>query len=497
MKTSRLEIAGLAAILALAAALRIYALNADLWYDEILTLTQFVRLPAAELAQTYGSLNNHILYTWLAKLSVVLFGEHAWSLRLPAVMFGLGSIWASWRLVRESGLKATALVVALLLAVSYHHVWFSQNARGYTGMLFFAMLGSLCLLYALRSGRMAWWLAYGLCSAGALLVHLSAAFLVAGQAIAILISLFASESPRPVWMARLGGSLAAGALCIAVTLTVFLPLIPGMVSAFGAVSGDAPDVVPKDSTVSQWTNPLWTAWEMVSSFGVIGLLLPVAGAFAIWGAVRLLKLEPVVWGGLLLSIPFTLAALLFAGMRIWPRYFFIDIGVLLACAVAGAFAFAEQTPSLLPNTWRNFVTANRLKTIGAALLVGASIPLLLSNYRYPKQDFSGPMRFIAASEHAGDQVVTAGLADVAYGRYLAPGWSSITKAEQLDAVLRRGPLWVVIAFPDHLEAHHPDIQAMLQQRFDMLHKFKGTLAGGSVMVWRSRDGAQLVRDGAP
>ena len=82
-----------------------WGLNQELWYDEIVTLTDFVRRPAHELFVSFGSLNNHLAFTWLAKASTAAFGEAPWSLRLPAAILGLFSIWAVWRLIRFTDLK--------------------------------------------------------------------------------------------------------------------------------------------------------------------------------------------------------------------------------------------------------------------------------------------------------------------------------------------------------------------------------------------------------
>src|SRR5689334_20857671 len=92
----------LLAICALALVLRLVKLDAELWYDEILTLVQFVRLPLGELLTTYTSLNNHIAYSLEAKAVIALFGEHPWTLRLPAALFGVGSVYAAYRLIREA-----------------------------------------------------------------------------------------------------------------------------------------------------------------------------------------------------------------------------------------------------------------------------------------------------------------------------------------------------------------------------------------------------------
>jgi predicted membrane-bound mannosyltransferase len=122
-------------ICALALALRLYKLGAPLWYDEILTLARFVRLPLGELLTTYTSLNNHVLFSLQAKLFSSLFGESAAVLRLPAVIMGVLSIAALYQLARKEVGSWDARLTAILLAVSYHHIWFSQNARPVTQSL--------------------------------------------------------------------------------------------------------------------------------------------------------------------------------------------------------------------------------------------------------------------------------------------------------------------------------------------------------------------------
>ncbi len=98
---SKSEWIGILAILALALALRVVGLDAPLWYDEIDTLVRYVRMPAGELVQSYDSLNNHMFFSLQAQASVALFGEHPWALRLPAMLWGVASIWVLWRLARE------------------------------------------------------------------------------------------------------------------------------------------------------------------------------------------------------------------------------------------------------------------------------------------------------------------------------------------------------------------------------------------------------------
>ena len=66
----------LGAILALAAALRIWGLNAPMWHDEIQTLVTHLNLGWGEMVQSY-SMNHHYLHNILSKASMAVFGERS------------------------------------------------------------------------------------------------------------------------------------------------------------------------------------------------------------------------------------------------------------------------------------------------------------------------------------------------------------------------------------------------------------------------------------
>ncbi|HTG84625.1 MAG TPA: glycosyltransferase family 39 protein, partial [Gemmatimonadales bacterium] len=122
---SRMVLAGL---LIIGLALRLHDLGVGLWFDEIQTMVDYVRLPLGQILTTYDSQNQHMLYSVLARLSVDLFGDSGWSLRLPAALMGTASLWATYRLASRLTSEREALLATLLLTFSYHHVWFSQNA---------------------------------------------------------------------------------------------------------------------------------------------------------------------------------------------------------------------------------------------------------------------------------------------------------------------------------------------------------------------------------
>ena len=140
-------------------------LNSGLWFDEIWLLRDSVRVPLATLLTRFESDNNHPLYSLAAWLSTHALGEAAWSLRLPAVLFGVASIGMMWRFADRVAPRSEALLATTLLTVSYHHVWFSQNARGYTMLLFWTLAATHFLVASYESGHRRDWIAYGVCTA--------------------------------------------------------------------------------------------------------------------------------------------------------------------------------------------------------------------------------------------------------------------------------------------------------------------------------------------
>ena len=122
----------LVAITLLALSVRLLHLDADFWLDEIRATLDANEMSTLQVVASYLRSNVHLLNTMLMKLAIVSFGETEWAIRLPAVIFGTATIWAISLASRLALSRGASLGAALLLAVSYHHIFFSQNARGYT-----------------------------------------------------------------------------------------------------------------------------------------------------------------------------------------------------------------------------------------------------------------------------------------------------------------------------------------------------------------------------
>ena len=484
----------LCAILAVALVLRAINLNAGLWFDEIDTLVHYTRLPAAELLTVYPSLNHHVLFTLEAKAAIALFGESAWALRFPSLVFGVASVWALWLVAREVVSRQEALLSALMLAVSYHHVWFSQNARGYTGLLFWGLLATYFLIRAAKTPSWRLWTAYGLVSALAIHTHLSAAFFVAahgliycGVAARRLMTATPARDPASAAAEGLSGFLPLYGFVLAGGLALLLhaPLIPQMIGTFAAVAGGQS---PLDAAASaEWKSPGWMVAEVVRGLGpVLGIALPVIVVVAGFGIADLRKNAPILPALILIHIPLTLAVLVAVSMRVWPRYFFIDIGFICLFLVHGAYVIGRIAADRMGASGHWKVSGQRLGAILAMAGIAASLILLPRNYLYPKQDFVGARDFVEAQRAAKSEVVTLGLATMPYADYYAPQWREVESIDELVALRQSGrQVWLVYAFPSVTERRYKEIAGYVSRNFDRIARFPGTLGGGDVLVWRS------------
>ena len=444
-----------------ALALRAIRLDTCLWMDEIFAVTESIRAPLGAVVSSFPTQNQHMLYSLLARLSLGAFGESEWSVRLPAVFFGVGCVWSLFFLGRVLIGTREALLASTLMTVSYHGVWFSQNARGYTGLLFFTMLVTWLWIEASRRGR-TWWVWYALAGAAGLWMHLTMAFVIATHA---LIEVARLIRGRGSWTALTSIALA-GTLALqlyALSLPEFLR------TGLGEVS------LP-----SQWTSPLWAAAEAVRSLRAAfsGVAVVVAGGFvAAVGFVSIWRRSPAA--GLAFIMPGIIcgAAMIALGHNLWPRFFFFCMGFVLLIVIHGVF----RAPALLRLSER---WTERLGNGGAWLLIAASAITLPLCYRYPKQDFTGARDYVESRRRPEEAVTAAGLAAPAY-RYYAPAWSEAQSDEAFDAVAERTE-WLVYTLPPHLQAWQPRTWASIQRGFETVRIFPGTLGDGSVFVCRRR-----------
>jgi 4-amino-4-deoxy-L-arabinose transferase-like glycosyltransferase len=459
-------------ILIVATALRLYQLNAGLWLDEILTDVLFAKAPLRSIITTYESENQHFLYSVLAHISFLTFGESVWALRLPAVIFGVGSIWALYLLGREVAGPREALLSAALLAFSYTHVWFSQNARGYSGLLFWTILSSWLLLRALRESQPRLWIAYAAAAALGTYTHITMLFVVLGH---FVIYAWTFAHRREVSLNAFRGLFLGFVFAGLFTLALYALVLPQILGGAGREA----------SVVSEWKDPLWTVLEIVKGMQISfnsGIL--AAGALAVFGAglwnyartrpeiVMLMVIGPVVGAAVVVAM----------GHHLWPRFFLFAMGFAVLIVMRGAMQWAEWCIRVL--RW----PLSRSAWVGTALCAALILVSAISvPFAYgPKQDYVGALEFVRANMAPGDVVATAGLAAFPYTRLYAKDWQEVTRVEDLNGIRSRAKrTWLIYTFPTVLKSTSPDIMTSLGSDFLVVKEFYGTVGDGTIFVCRS------------
>lgn len=118
-------------ILLAAFLLRLIHLSQSLWLDEAITVVA----AAKTLPQIYYHLQLDFhppLYYYILHFWIILFGQAEWVVRLPSVIFGVGTIYFVYKITLTLFSKKTALLAALLLTLSQFHIYYSQEARMYS-----------------------------------------------------------------------------------------------------------------------------------------------------------------------------------------------------------------------------------------------------------------------------------------------------------------------------------------------------------------------------
>jgi len=132
--------------------LRLYGLGRhDLWYDEIFTVN-YARQPWFNV--------NAPLYWILLHFWTKLFGFSELSLRLPSAIFSFGSVIFVYLIAKRLFGKRAGIISSLLMGLSPFHLWYAQEARDYSMVLFLGTFSSYLLLRALKRGHRINWLAF-------------------------------------------------------------------------------------------------------------------------------------------------------------------------------------------------------------------------------------------------------------------------------------------------------------------------------------------------
>jgi hypothetical protein len=472
----RTDVIFLGILMIVAAGLRGYRLDSPLWYDEIVTLLDSVRLPLGRILTHFPGNNDHPLYSVLGRMSVVAFGEAPWTLRLPAVVLGIACVPMLYLLGVAASVRREAAAASLILTVSYHHIWFSQNARGYTALLFCALLSTYVLLRWFDTGRKRFLIAYAAATALGSYAHLTMVLVSVSQACVVVLEavLDRDSRARRHWKSVGWGFVGAGAL----TVLLYAPMIAGVRSYFGSGDGSfgvATPIWALAATLTGLQIGFGTIWAIVC-----GAVVLLAGAWSYFRERRLVALL------FLLPLPGTVLLALLLQRPLFPRFLFFGAGFVLLITVRGASAAGAMLSRLAAGR----IDANRMASAMVVLLTMAavlvSVRSLPYGYRYPKQDYEQAVAFVEQARGPTDAIALIGdPAARSVVDYLGRPWSRVYRTAEFHRLRTKGTtIWAIYTFPAYIEAGEPELWAILQDECVDVTEFEGTVAGGAISIRR-------------
>jgi uncharacterized membrane protein len=111
--------------------LRLISLNQSLWLDEA-TTALVAKMSIPDIFSKFLPADFHPpLYYLIIKIWTMVFGYSEISLRIPSIIFGLGTIYFIYLIGRKLFNEKTGLIASALLATSGLAVYYSQEARMY------------------------------------------------------------------------------------------------------------------------------------------------------------------------------------------------------------------------------------------------------------------------------------------------------------------------------------------------------------------------------
>lgn len=125
----------------LATLLRLLFMNRPLSGDEAATYYRFGFAPWKTLLFSYPWTNQHTLFNILSQFCMNLFGENEIAFRLPSLLAGIFAVpLIYWTCLFFLNSQTTAAISSFLLTLSIPHLKYTQEGRGYTMTVFFALM---------------------------------------------------------------------------------------------------------------------------------------------------------------------------------------------------------------------------------------------------------------------------------------------------------------------------------------------------------------------
>ncbi|MBW8011272.1 MAG: hypothetical protein FVQ83_08535 [Chloroflexi bacterium] len=489
--TERKALLVLASITLLTIGLRLYRLGSSLWLDEITPLLLYNDASIIQIITSFISSNNHLLNTLLVKLSIGTFGEMESTVRLPAFVFGVATIPLMYSFARLTFSQGPSLGITLLLASSYHHIYFSQNARGYSAYLFFSLLSSFYFIKGLQDDDLKNWVYYGLSMflnfASILIsIFVFTGHILVGAVMLIRIKLRGS-SPIPLFKRLTAVFAATGFL----GFQLYANAIPQMYVYMKTVY-----VSPAAGFKLFSLEFLLELWRGISvGLGTVLLLGIIPGAALVGiGLFRQLRNNWMVMA--VLMIPGILQAIfaIITGSITSPRFYILFLPLAILIMVQGIEWLSEKISKWLK---KGDDYVSRISNSLVLLISIAFIFQLGNYYSIPKQAFRESLEYIESVREADEIVIVVHIAEAGIRYYgeqynLAEGedYFYTRTIEKFDQILTANPgkeSIIVTTFHRALRIELPELFSQIEDDWVIEKTFQGTIGDGAISVWRWRE----------
>ncbi|MFA5146558.1 MAG: glycosyltransferase family 39 protein [Candidatus Omnitrophota bacterium] len=294
------------AVLLGAMSLRIWGLGAhDFWYDEINTAGSAGVIIFGWNAPLYGI----IIHFW-AKV----FGASEFALRFPSALFSVLAIVPLFHIGRKCFGDTVGICAAVIMALSPFHLWYAQEARDYSLLLFAGTVSSYFLLTAITDNSRRAWVLFLVSSVIGIYTHYFYMFL------------FLSHGICAVFFLRERSGYRAAAYFSAATAS-FLPYLPRFISKLQFVQGGFWVPLPVPGSIITTLENFMLGYNGSSSLYFISNV--IAAALVISASIYAYKRS--------LGLPFGICAVLFAAPLLiaflFSRHFFpvyLDRGLIFS-----------------------------------------------------------------------------------------------------------------------------------------------------------------------
>lgn len=379
MRENDPRVRSLAAVIALAVMLRILFLGKSLWLDEGIAVGNAwaAGLPLHVWPQWFAQLWSRSEFNMVFYFAALRFWLRAGTsesfIRLLSVIPAIVSLPVVYAIGKRLFDRRIAFVAMLLLAVHGAHIAYSQEARGYTMVVFFCTASTYFFVRGIEGGAWSIWCLYGLTAALGTYSHLFALLVVASHCI----SLLAVPRQTVPWRRLLATSVL---LLAAVT-----PAIAFAISNHG----HQVDWIPR-LRASQVVNVLSElAGSPVALLPYLVLWgFGVAYCRRVWRADTYTRWHTAIVLSWAVAPLLIVIAISFTRPMLVPRYLLISAPASVLLAALGAYEMRPRTRKI---------------TLWAAVLL--SVGFVAYRYTRPKENWRDATAYVISHAHDGDAVV--------------------------------------------------------------------------------------------